>query len=128
VLLAAHLDHPDDKTLPLVFAAEAARELGAAQVGLVAPYLPYMRHRTPVLVDDIVSTGQTLIAAAQALRSAGWGAPTAVTVHALMEREDVEALHRAGVPRIVSCDTVTHPSNAISVRGLLAEALRGMLA
>jgi hypothetical protein len=75
-----------------------------------------------------VSTGQTLIAAAQALRSAGWSAPTAVAVHALMEREDVEALHRAGVPRIVSCDTVTHPSNAISVRGLLGEALRGMLA
>ena len=43
VLLVAHLDRPDDKTLALVFAADAARELGAQQVGLVAPYLPYMR-------------------------------------------------------------------------------------
>ena len=43
VVLAAHLDHPDEKTLPLLFAADAARELGAAEVGLVAPYLPYMR-------------------------------------------------------------------------------------
>ena len=43
VVLAAGLDHPDSKTLPLLFTADAVRELGAAQVGLVAPYLPYMR-------------------------------------------------------------------------------------
>jgi hypothetical protein len=40
----------------------------------------------------------------------------------------VEALHHAGVPRIVSCDTVPHASNAISVRGLLADALRTLIA
>jgi len=43
VVLAAHLDHPDATTLPLLFAADAARDLGAAEVGLVAPYLPYLR-------------------------------------------------------------------------------------
>jgi len=43
VLLAGSLHHPDGKTLPLLFAADAARELGAVQVGLVAPYLSYMR-------------------------------------------------------------------------------------
>jgi ribose-phosphate pyrophosphokinase len=37
------LDHPNDKILPLLFAAATARELGAAKVGLVAPYLAYMR-------------------------------------------------------------------------------------
>ena len=43
VVLAGSLHQPDEKTLPLLFAADAARELGAAQVGLVAPYLAYMR-------------------------------------------------------------------------------------
>jgi ribose-phosphate pyrophosphokinase len=43
VLLACTLHRPDDKLLPLVFAAETARELRARQVGLVAPYLAYMR-------------------------------------------------------------------------------------
>ena len=37
------LDHPNEKMLPLLFAAATARELGAANVGLVAPYLAYMR-------------------------------------------------------------------------------------
>ncbi len=43
VFLVCTLDRPDDKFLPLLFAAAAARDLGAAEVGLVAPYLAYMR-------------------------------------------------------------------------------------
>jgi ribose-phosphate pyrophosphokinase len=43
VVIACTLDRPDDKILPLLFAADAARDLGASQVGLVAPYLGYMR-------------------------------------------------------------------------------------
>jgi ribose-phosphate pyrophosphokinase len=83
--------------------------------------------RQPVLIDDIVSTGGTLAAAAQCLRAAGWGEPLAVGVHALLQREDLEALHRAGVLRLVSCDTVAHATNAISVLPQLAEAVRQLL-
>ena len=43
VILLAGLCHPDAKLPTLVFAAQTARALGAASVGLVAPYLPYMR-------------------------------------------------------------------------------------
>lgn len=34
---------PHEKLLPLVFAAGVARELGARRIGLVAPYLAYLR-------------------------------------------------------------------------------------
>jgi ribose-phosphate pyrophosphokinase len=37
------LDHPNDKALPLLFAASTARDLGATSVGIVCPYLGYMR-------------------------------------------------------------------------------------
>lgn len=43
VILVCTLDRPDDKVLRLLFTAEAARDLGARRVGLVAPYLAYMR-------------------------------------------------------------------------------------
>ena len=43
IALVSTLDHPDGKFLPAAFAARTARELGAAKVGLVAPYLCYMR-------------------------------------------------------------------------------------
>lgn len=41
--IACTLNDPDTKILALLFAAHTARELGAARVGLIAPYLGYMR-------------------------------------------------------------------------------------
>ena len=43
IVLLCSLDQPDAKTLPLLFVADAARTQGARSVGLVAPYLAYMR-------------------------------------------------------------------------------------
>ena len=37
------LDRPDDKLLPLLFLVATARDLGVRRIGLVAPYLAYMR-------------------------------------------------------------------------------------
>jgi len=43
VLLVCTLDHPDAKVMPLLMAAATLRDLGAARITLVAPYLAYMR-------------------------------------------------------------------------------------
>ena len=43
LVLVCTLDRPNVKILPLLFAAATGRELGATKVGLVAPYLAYMR-------------------------------------------------------------------------------------
>lgn len=43
VALVCALGHPNDKFLPLLLAAATARDLGAKTVGLIAPYLAYMR-------------------------------------------------------------------------------------
>ncbi len=43
VALVCSLDRPDEKTVRLYLAASIAHELGARRVGLVAPYLAYMR-------------------------------------------------------------------------------------
>lgn len=43
VAIVCTLAHPNEKILPLIFAAATARELGASKLGLVAPYLAYMR-------------------------------------------------------------------------------------
>lgn len=42
-VVLADLSRPNDKYLPLIFLLETLRDLGAASVGLVAPYLCYMR-------------------------------------------------------------------------------------
>ena len=43
VVVIADLVHPNQKFLPLIFLTETLREFGARSVGLVAPYLSYMR-------------------------------------------------------------------------------------
>lgn len=43
IAICCTLDRPDAKFAPLLFAADAARDLGALNVGLVAPYLAYLR-------------------------------------------------------------------------------------
>jgi ribose-phosphate pyrophosphokinase len=43
VMVVCGLDRPDQKAMALMFFAAVARELGAMQVGLIAPYLGYMR-------------------------------------------------------------------------------------
>jgi ribose-phosphate pyrophosphokinase len=83
--------------------------------------------RTPVLLDDIASSGHTMAAAAQVLRGAGWSPPVGIAVHALLNAAGMDLLHRAGITRVLSCDTVPHPTNAIGVGRLLAEGVRGFL-
>lgn len=43
IAIVCTLDFPDQKVMPLYLAASIARELGAKRIGLVVPYLAYMR-------------------------------------------------------------------------------------
>ena len=243
VVLVASLARPDDKTLPLLFAADAARDLGAIKVLLAAPYLAYLRQdrrfhpgeavtsvtyaallssafdglvtvdphlhryraldeiyrittrvvhaapliaawvaanvsrplligpdsesqqwvaevangalapytvlqkirrgdrdvevslpdvsawpdRQPVLVDDIVSSARTMIQAVGSVRRVGLTAPLCIGVHALFAGSAYDELLAAGAKAVLSCDTVPHPSNAISVAAPLAKALHELM-
>jgi ribose-phosphate pyrophosphokinase len=56
VVLLSSLDKPDEKFLRLALAAAAARDLGASSVGLVSPYLPYMRQDFRFQAGEAVSS------------------------------------------------------------------------
>jgi ribose-phosphate pyrophosphokinase len=83
---------------------------------------------TPVLVDDVVSTGHTLMAAAAVLRDAGLPPPIAVGVHALFDDQARERMQASGIAHVVTCDTIAHATNGISVLPALAQAVREVLA
>jgi ribose-phosphate pyrophosphokinase len=54
-IVVCTLDHPDDKLVPLLLLASAVREAGARRVGLVAPYLAYMRQDTRFKPGETIS-------------------------------------------------------------------------
>jgi len=95
---------------------------GDRQVRVVAPDLSRHRGRTPVLVDDIVSSGQTMVETVEQLALAGFGKPVCVVVHPLFAGHAYDRL-RGVTARIVSTDTVAHDSNGISVVDAMAERL-----
>ncbi len=99
---------------------------GDRSVSFVLPDLAPLAGHTPVLVDDIVSSGKTLADAVRLLREAGMAASSCVAVHALFAPGAEDALHAAGAARVVSCNTLTHPSNGIDVSAALAEAVRAL--
>lgn len=242
VAVMCSLDRPNSKFLPLVFAARAARDRGAKRVGLVAPYLPYMRQdkhfvegdvisarifanelsglfdwlvtvdphlhriknlseifnipsevahsapsvshwiatniekpiligpdsesdqwvravadlchapyttlqkkrcgdrdvaiagsetllagRQPVLIDDIVSTAETMAKAVEYVRSEGHERPFCIAVHALFAPGAMERLTGAGPKMVVTTNTITHPSNRIDTLDDIACAVLHLL-
>ena len=98
--------------------------LGDRRVRVRLPPLPPGVRRA-LLVDDVASSGATLAAAARALRRAGAARIDALVVHAIFAPGALRRIRAAGVTRLVSTDTVAHPSNAIGVAPLLAAALAG---
>ena len=82
--------------------------------------------RQPVLIDDIASSGRTLIETVKHLRQQGVQAPVCAVVHGLFADRSDQLLREAGAARVVSCNTVPHASNAIDVSAAVAAALRAL--
>jgi ribose-phosphate pyrophosphokinase len=80
--------------------------------------------RPVLLIDDIVSSGGTLIACARSVIAAGATVVDAVVVHALFPPELLADLARAGIRSVRSTTSVPHPTNAIPLDEVIATALR----
>lgn len=81
--------------------------------------------RPVLLVDDIVSSGGTVLACAKALLAAGATSVDAIVTHALFPSETIAAFLAAGLRSVRSTHSVPHPTNAIELDALFADALRG---
>lgn len=239
LIFISSLDNPNEKIMPLIFAAETARELGAAKITLIAPYLAYMRqdkqfepgqgisskyfarlishyfdelitldphlHRwhalnaiysiptktrhateaiaawihaniknplligpdaesvqwvedvakkskspflilekirtgdrtievsipnieqyrqcTPVLIDDIISTGMTMLGTIHHLQELAMKPPICIAVHAVFTGNTYQTLLAARIEKMVSCNTIEHVSNSIDISDELIQAL-----
>ena len=84
------------------------------------------RGSTPVIVDDIISSGHTVIETLGHLRQLGLPAAICVAIHAVFAEDAYARLLEAGAARVVSTDSIPHPSNAMSIAGLLADACSGL--
>jgi ribose-phosphate pyrophosphokinase len=74
-----------------------------------------------VLVDDIISTGGTMVEAAKTLEKAM--SIEAACVHAVLAGYALNRLYAAGISKVIATDTIERAVSEISVAGLIAEKL-----
>lgn len=124
---------PDEESAPLVqgiadrlgvaWRCFSKTRLGDRDVRLSLADADDIRGRPVVVVDDIVSTGRTMVGATLEARRHGAGSVRVAIVHALFTQTTLEALVAAGAEEIVSTDSIPHTTNAIPLAALLADAL-----
>lgn len=125
---------PDREALPWV--RKIAEPLGAAMligekcrsgdrdVALALPGIERVRGRPAIIVDDLVSSGSTLVGCAAMLHAAGATRVEAIVTHCLADAVDLARLHGAGIDRIRASDSVPGPAATIPLAAILADAIR----
>lgn len=83
--------------------------------------------RPALMIDDIVSSGGTMMACAKALAGAGATTIDAVVTHALFPAMLRQEMALAGIRSIRSTHSVPHPTNAFILDDLYVAALRSEL-
>ncbi|MBS0274008.1 MAG: ribose-phosphate diphosphokinase [Proteobacteria bacterium] len=101
IALVCTLSDPDTKLVPLLLAAQGARQLGAACVGLVAPYLAYMRQDARFQPGEAITSRAVAAMLSQAF---DWLATVDPHLHRYRALSDIYS--------IPAC--VTHAAPAIS--------------
>ena len=127
---------PDEESEPLVhgiasavaapFAVAAKQRWGDREVDLRLPSGADLAGHNVVLVDDMVSTGVTLVALAEAAIRGGASRVDAIVCHALFGVAEETAMRNAGIRSVRSCDGIEHATNAVPLARSLAEAVLRM--
>lgn len=93
---------------------------GDYDVEVSLPDIESWRDHTPVLIDDIISSGRTMIETVNHLRSANLKRPCCIGVHGLFAGDAYA--HLLEVADVVTTGCIPHESNQIVISNALAEA------
>lgn len=121
---------PDEESLQWVrqvaeagqFSYDTARKTrhGDYQVNIELPQLDFSNHDI-VLVDDVISSGGTMIEVARLLSDKGINSLHALVSHALYHEPTANKLFEAGIQTVWSSDSIPHSSNTVSLINDMAQ-------
>ena len=105
------------------FTVGEKQRLGDREVYIRLPEDMPLAGRDVVIVDDIASTGRTIIATAEAVLAEKPRSLSVLVTHALLAGDAEARIRRLAIDNIWSTDSIVHPTNAISLVPLLASAI-----
>jgi ribose-phosphate pyrophosphokinase len=110
----------DINDIPFVIGEK--KRLDDKHVIVSLPSMDNSKH-VPVLVDDVISTGQSMIETIKQLKTNGFNKPVCIGVHALFDSEVENNIIRAGAEKILTCNTIKHSSNKIDITDIIAQSI-----
>lgn len=127
-----YLIGPDEESLQWVSAVAQVcdapysvlhkQRLGDRTVRIAPEGLKPLQAATPVLVDDVISSGKTMLEAVRIALSHSSRRPLVAAVHGIFAEGADDMLEREGA-KLVTTNTILHCSNQIDVAPLLAPAM-----
>lgn len=100
---------------------------GDRNVKIDMPDLEMYKDKTPVLVDDIISTAGTMIETIGHLENSKMKSAVVIGIHAIFAGNAYQKLKDCGVGRIVTCNTIPHPTNEIDISHELGKGIQQLL-
>jgi ribose-phosphate pyrophosphokinase len=104
----------------LPYAIAQKQRQGDRSVVIRLPEAVSFEGRTVILLDDMASTGRTLIAAAEQAKARGAREIRVLVTHALFVNDSLEHLRRSPITHIGSSDSIPHETNVVRLDKLLA--------
>lgn len=83
-----------------------------------------VRGKSVLIVDDMISTGGTIIAATAALKEAGAERVFVACTHGVFVNNALERFNGSPVDSVLCCNTLDNPVALISVAGIVADAIK----
>jgi ribose-phosphate pyrophosphokinase len=98
------------------------KRLGDRVVKVSLNAIPLLEEHTPVLIDDIIASGETMLEAARMLRERHAVPPVCVAAHGIFAGRALEAFAEN---KLRGCEQFDAAYDAIDISGLLAEVISG---
>lgn len=108
----------------LPYAIAQKQRQGDRSVLIRLPEAMSFHNRTVILLDDMASTGRTLIAAAEQAKAHGAREIHVLVTHALFVNDSLARLRQSGIDHVGSSDSIPHETNVASLAKTLAASLQ----
>jgi ribose-phosphate pyrophosphokinase len=95
------------------------------EVSIQMPDIKKLHSATPVIVDDIISSGHTLLTLAKQLLQGHFPAPICIGVHGLFAENAYAQLQSLGC-NVITTNSIQHSSNKIDLSELIATQLKSI--
>ena len=83
-----------------------------------------LKGRNVVIIDDIISSGHTMIEVIKQAKKMKSKSITCIGVHGVFAENAYKKLKKAGATRIITTNTIQRPTSKIDISGIIADALK----